>query len=381
MAEKYLGESIGKLGFGFMRLPKIGSDFDYKTINAMVDAYLDAGFTYFDTAYAYPGSEEAMRETLVKRHPRDKYTIATKLPMFLLKEPADMLRTFEESLSRLGTDYIDFYLLHGLSAESNARAEELGAWEFARKLHAEGRVRHYGFSFHDTADKLDEILTNHPDAEFVQLQINYLDWENDEIQSRLVYETARKHNMPVVIMEPVKGGLLASEDSPITTVFKKAAPDKSNASWAVRFAASLDGVITMLSGMNTMAQLRDNIETVKNLEPLSAMETAVVKEAVELLNNTPRVPCTACKYCVEDCPQHINIPDLFEVYNMYLVHNSTANSDYPYMVATRDHGKPSDCIACRVCESHCPQHIAIADHMSDMAKIYDAGSMNNIFDA
>ena len=372
MSDKYLGESIGKLGFGFMRLPRIGNDFDYEAINKMVDAYLAAGFTYFDTAYVYQGSEEAMRETLVKRHPRDAYTIATKLPMFVLKEPADMLRTFEESLERLGTDYIDFYLLHGLDADQNVGAEKIGAWEFAKKMKAEGRVRHYGFSFHDTADKLDEMLTNHPDTEFVQLQINYLDWENDEIQSRLVYETARKHNIPLIIMEPLKGGLLASEDSPITKVFKKAAPDKSIASWAVRYAASLDGVITMLSGMTTMEQLQDNIETVKNLKPLSEMEMAVVKEAIEVLNDTPRVPCTSCKYCLENCPQNINIPQLFDVYNNYLIHNSTANSEFPFMMATQNHGKPSECIACRVCEAHCPQHIAIADHMSDMAKIYEA---------
>ena len=372
MAEQYLGQSIGKLGFGYMRLPRAGNDFDYAAINAMVDKYLDAGFTYFDTAYVYQGSEEAMRETLVKRHPRERYQIATKLPMFVLKEPADMQKTFDESCRRLGTDYIDFYLLHGLDANQNENAEKLGAWEFAKKLKDEGKVRHYGFSFHDTADKLDKILTRHPDAEFVQLQINYIDWDSEDIQSRLVYETARKHGTPIVIMEPLKGGLLASDSSPIRPVLKKAAPDKSVASWAVRFAASLDGVITMLSGMNSMEQLEDNIATIKNLMPLSDAETAVVKEAIGVLNSVPRVPCTSCKYCVEDCPQQINIPQLFELYNTYLVHNSTANSEFSFMMATKDRGKPSDCIACRVCEEHCPQHISIADHMKDMAGIYES---------
>ena len=372
MTEKYIGESIGKLGFGFMRLPTNENGFDFKTINAMVDAYLDVGFTYFDTAYVYQGSEEALREALVKRHPREKYQIATKMPMFMLKEPADMQRTFDESCKRLGTDYIDFYLLHGLDASQNKGAEMIGAWEFAKKLKEEGKVRHYGFSFHDTADKLDEILTRHPDAEFVQLQINYLDWESSDIQSRLVYEIARKHGKPIIIMEPVKGGLLASDTSPIKNIFKEAAPDSSVASWAVRFAASLDGVITMLSGMSSMEQLQDNIQTTKSLKPLSEAETAVVKKAVDVLNSIPRVPCTNCKYCIENCPQKINIPALMEIYSSYLVHNSTANSDFPFMLATREGGKPSDCVACRLCEAHCPQHIGISDILSNMAKLYES---------
>lgn len=372
MTENTLGRSIGKLGFGFMRLPRSGDDFDYAQIDAMVDAFLDAGFTYFDTAYVYQGSEEAMRKTLVERHPREAYQVATKLPMFLLKEPADMRKLFDESCARLGVDVVDFYLLHGLDARANETAEKLGAWEFVKTLKDEGKIRHYGFSFHDTADKLDEILTRHPDAEFVQLQINYLDWDSEDVQSRLVYETALKHGKPVVIMEPLKGGLLASDSSPIRRVLKAAAPGKSLASWAVRFAASLGGVITMLSGMSSLEQLADNIATVKDLKPLTDAETAAVREAVGVLNSVPRVPCTSCKYCVESCPQNINIPDLFGVYNTYLVHNSTANSDFSYMMATKDRGKPSDCIACRACEEHCPQHIVISDHMREMAKIYES---------
>ena len=363
--------SIGKLGFGCMRLPRDKNGFDFKQINDMVDAYLNAGFTYFDTAYVYEGSEEAMRKALVSRHPRDKYQIATKMPMFMINEPADMQRTFDESLARLGTDYIDYYLLHALDAGQNKHAEEVGAWEFAKKLKEDGKVRHYGFSFHDKADKLDEILTRHPDAEFVQLQINYLDWENPEIQSRLICETARKHGKPIIIMEPVKGGLLASDDSPISKMLKNAAPGQSIASWAMRFAAGLDGVLTVLSGMSSLEQVLDNIKTVKNLSPLTDRDRAVINEAVGILNSIPRVPCTSCKYCLENCPQKINIPTLMDVYSTYLVHNSTANSEFPFMMATKDAGKPSDCIACRVCEAHCPQHIDIADIMSEMAKIYE----------
>jgi predicted aldo/keto reductase-like oxidoreductase len=371
MADKYLGESIGKLGFGFMRLPKKDGDFDFETINRMVDLFLDAGFTYFDTAYVYQGSEKAMRETLVRRHPRDRYQIATKLNLMNVEKPDDMQTLFDTSLERLGTEYVDFYLLHGLGAATNEKAEEMGAWDFVRKLKEEGKVRHYGFSFHDTPACLDNILSRHPDAEFVQLQINYLDWDSEDVQSRGVYETARRHQKPVIIMEPVKGGLLASEDSPISKVLRSAEPAASVASWAIRFAASLEGLITVLSGMSSLSQLEDNIATVKNLRPLSAEETEAIHRAVEVLNSTPRVPCTGCRYCVESCPQKISIPALMDIYSNYLVHRTTMNSDFRFSMATKDGGKPSACVACRTCEEHCPQHIGIVDILSQMAALYE----------
>ncbi len=374
MAERYLGESIGKLGFGFMRLPQNDKrdDFDYEQINNMVDAFLDAGFTYFDTAFVYTGSEVAMNKTLVTRHPRDTYTIASKLNLMFCETPEAMHEQFETSLARLGTDYIDFYLLHGLSAASNEKAESFGAWDYVKQLKAEGKVRHWGFSFHDDPEALESMLTAHPDAEFVQLQINYYDWDSEDVQSRRLYEIARAHHTPIVIMEPVKGGLLASTGSPLEAVLKKADPDASVASWAVRFATTLDGVITMLSGMSTMEQLQDNLKTVSNLQPLTDGEKAVIDEAVTVLRSTPRVPCTDCKYCVENCPQQINIPLLFNLYNNYLVHNTTANSEFPFMMATQGRGKPSDCIACGMCEQHCPQHIGIADLMKKMVPLYES---------
>lgn len=371
MSDKYLGESVGKLGFGFMRLPKKGSEFDYEQINRMVDTFLLQGFTYFDTAFIYQGSEEAMRESLVKRHPRQNYQIASKLPMMFLNKPEDMQPTFNTSLQRLGTDYIDFYLLHGLGKDANEKAEKLGAWDFVRDLKAKGKIRHYGFSFHDTPEVLDDILTKHPDAEFVQLQINYLDWDSDDVQSRRLYEVARAHNKPVIIMEPVKGGLLANNDSPIAKILKGANPNASVASWAVRYAASLDGLITMLSGMSSYEQLDDNVKTVSDLKPLNMHEMRAIDEAITILKSIPRVPCTGCRYCIENCPQNINIPDLMEIYSDYLVYNTTANSDFPFHMATMNGGKPSSCITCRVCESHCPQHIEISDVLAKMAPLYE----------
>lgn len=371
MSDTYLGESINKLGFGFMRLPRKGNDFDYTQINKMVDAFLEQGFTYFDTAFVYQGSEEAMRKTLVERHPRDKYTIASKLSFMVANTPEDMQMEIDTSLKRLGTNYIDFYMLHGLGKEQNEKAEKLGGWEFVRNLKEKGIIKHYGFSFHDTPEALDDILTKHPDAEFVQLQINYLDWDSEDVQSRKCYEIARQHNKPVIIMEPVKGGLLASSDSPIKKVLNAADPDASVASWAVRFATSLDGLITMLSGMSSLEQLEDNLKTVKNLKPLDAQELKVIDEAVAVLKSIPGVPCTGCRYCVENCPQKINIPAMMDIYSNYLVYNTTANSDFPFFHATREGGKPSSCITCRVCESHCPQHIEISHILATMAPLYE----------
>lgn len=371
MSDSYLGESIGKLGFGFMRLPRKGHDFDYEAINKMVDRFLEAGFTYFDTAYVYTGSEEALSKTLIKRHPREKFQIASKLNMMSVHKPEDMQLVFETSLKRLDTYYIDYYLLHGLGTMTNKKCEDLGAWEYVKQLKAEGRVKHYGFSFHDSPETLDSILTSHPDAEFVQLQINYLDWDSADVQARKLYEVASKHNKPIIIMEPLKGGLLADSNSTISKLLKTANPDASLASWAIRFVAHLDGLITILSGMNSMEQLDDNIRTVKELQPLTDSEMNALREAVDILRSIPTVPCTDCKYCVENCPQNINIPALMRLYSNYLVYNSTANSDFPFMMATMNKGKPSSCVTCHVCEEHCPQHIDISDIMSKMVPLYE----------
>lgn len=371
MDEIYLGQTIGKLGFGCMRLPRNDDSFDLETVCKMVDTFLENGFTYFDTAYVYQGSEEAVRETLVKRHPRDKYLIATKLPVRIANTAEDLKAFFNTSLERLGVNHIDFYLLHGMDGKLNEKAEALGAWAFIKNLKAQGKIRHYGFSFHGSPEDLDDILTKHPDAEFVQLQINYLDWDSKNVQSRRLYEIARSHNKPITVMEPIKGGMLSSEAAPMSKVLKDVQPDASVASWALRFAASLDGLITVLSGMGSMEQMLDNIGTVKNLKPFNEKEKEAVVEAVEVLRTSPRIPCTGCRYCVEGCPQKINVPLMMNLYSDYLVYNTTANVDHIYEIFIPEGSKAKDCVACRSCEEHCPQHIKIADTIRKLSVLLD----------
>ena len=369
MADSYLGESIKKLGFGLMRLPMIGEEIDMEQTKRMVDTFMEKGFTYFDTAYVYIGgkSEVALKEAVVDRYPRDSFQCATKLPLWDLKEPQEMEKIFQESLDRVGLEYYDFYLLHAMSAERVAKADELGAWDFMKRLKAEGRAKHIGFSFHDSAEALEDILKNHPEMEFVQLQINYADWESDSVQSRKCYEVARKYNKPVIIMEPVKGGSLATMTPEVQKLFKDANPEASIPSWAIRYCASLEGIITVLSGMSNEEQLNDNVSYMEDFQPLTDSERQVVAKAVEILNNTPTIPCTACKYCVDGCPQKINIPGVFSAMNNFTLYNNLPGAKGSYQNAVKDGGKASDCIQCGNCEAHCPQHIQIIEELKKAA--------------
>ncbi len=370
MAEKYLGESIKKLGFGLMRLPMKGEEIDIEQVKKMADTFIAKGFTYFDTAYVYIGgkSEVALKEAVVDRYPRDSFQCASKLPLWDLKDKADMERVFQESLTRAGLEYYDFYLLHALNKDSAQKAEDLGAWEFMKSIKEQGRAKHIGFSFHDSAEVLDDILTKHPEAEFVQLQINYADWDSENVQSRLCYETARKHDKPVIIMEPVKGGSLATMTPEVQKLFKDANPNLSVPSWAVRFAASLEGLITVLSGMSTEEQLNDNVSYMENFQPLSESEQGVVKQAVEILNSIPTIPCTACKYCVDGCPQKINIPGVFSAMNQLTLYGDEKRAKGHYSNATKDGGKAGECIQCGACQGHCPQHLEIIELLKDAAE-------------
>ncbi len=373
MADKYLGESIKKLGFGLMRLPMIGDEVDIEQVKQMVDVYMSKGFTYFDTAYVYAGgkSERALGEAVVKRYPRDSFVCASKLPLWDLKDRESMEAIFQESLDRASLTYYDFYLLHSMGKEAAQKAEEFGAWQFLQDLKAQGRIRHMGFSFHDKPEVLDDILTKHPEAEFVQLQINYADWESENVQSRACYEVARKHQKPVIIMEPVKGGSLATMPEEIQKVFKAAEPEMSVPSWAVRFAASLEGLVTVLSGMSSLEQLNDNVSYMEHFQPLTAEERGVIDRAVEILKSIPTIPCTGCKYCVDGCPQKINIPGIFSTMNNFSLYNNRAGAQNSYGRVTREGGKASDCLQCGNCEAHCPQHIQIIETLKQAAAIFE----------
>ena len=364
-------DKIGKLGFGYMRLPRKGGGFDMEEIEKMADTFIESGGTYFDAAYVYEGAEVALRESIIKRYPRETIQIATKLNMHLVERPEHLEQQFNTSLERLGTDHVDFYLLHGLNAMASKKAEELGAWAYLSELKAKGLVRHMGFSFHAQPEELDEILSKHPEAEFTQIQLNFIDWYNPKIQSRSMYEIARKYDLPIVVMEPVKGGMLAGNTSPIAGMLREANPNASLASWALRFVAQLDGVFVTLSGMSSYDQVADNIATFSDLKPLSSEEQAVLEKAVDIFDSIKRIDCTSCRYCVDDCPSKIPIPTLVGIYNDYLVYNTKTNLDHGYRLWTGNAGKAGDCTACRVCESICPQKIEIADTMAKISALFD----------
>ena len=357
-----------KLGFGCMRLPlknkKIGGSVDLERTKEMVDYYLNEDFTYFDTAYMYHDgrSERSVREALVNRYPRESFLLADKMPVGMLVLKGDTSRIFRHQLKRCGVEYFDYYLLHALNAKYLERAEKLGVFEYLLGKKAEGKIKKLGFSFHDSAEVLDRILTRHPEMEFVQLQINYLDWEDEKVQSRLCYEVARKHGKDIIVMEPVKGGKLANVPEKVEKIFKEVHPDWSPASWAVRFTASLEGVICVLSGMSDMAQLRDNTSYMKDFEPLGEREMNLLKTAAGIINNKESIPCTSCRYCVAGCPVDIPIPEYFTAYNKKLA----GDKDYKeyFDSSTDKKGRADMCIKCRKCEQACPQHIEISDKLN-----------------
>lgn len=366
-----------KLGFGTMRMPlkdsKDQTNVDLEQVCRMVDVFLKQGFTYFDTAYMYHdyASERIVRKTLVERHKRDSFQLATKLPTMMLKEKEDMEQIFNEQLEKCGVEYFDYYLLHCLNVANYDICKKLGCFDFVMQKKKEGKIRKIGFSFHDKADVLELILKEHPEMEFVQLQINYLDWENENVQSGKCYELAVKYGKDIIVMEPVKGGTLAKIPDQAEALLKQYAPEQSIASWAVRYAASLPNVFMVLSGMSNYEQMLDNISYMKDFVPLNQEEEALLHEAVDIIENSIAVPCTACKYCVEGCPKNIPIPDYFKLYNLYEKFREGSRTRDKYYNLAQDHGKASDCIACGNCERHCPQNLQIIDYMRKVAEVYD----------
>ena len=373
--ERFLGESTPKLGFGLMRLPR-GEDgkYDQKQVEEMIDRFMAAGMTYFDTAFAYDGgdSERVANTALVQRYPRDSFTLATKLCSWSHAEnPQAARQQLDISLERSGAGYFDYYLLHSIQEGSYKLYEDYKLWNFVEEEKAKGRIRHWGFSFHDTPELLDRVLTEHPGAEFVPLQINSADWEDPRILSRANYEVARKHGKAVVIMEPVKGGILANPPRAVQEILRSANPDASFASWAIRFAASLDGVLTVLSGMSTLGQMDDNLSYMKDFQPLSAEEQKVIEKAREALASAKSVPCTACHYCTPGCPQKIAIPEIFAARNQQLVWERMEAGQKAYQRATEKGGLASGCIECGQCESVCPQQIPIIEWLKECAQVFE----------
>ena len=369
-----------KLGFGLMRLPLLdandGGSIDIEQTKKMVDLFIERGFTYFDTAWMYCDfkSESATKEVLVDRYPRDKYTLATKLHAGFIKTKEDRDKIFNEQLKKTGVEYFDYYLLHDIGTHHYEIYEKLDCFTWLKDKKEKGLVKNIGFSFHDNAELLDKILTAHPEIEFVQLQINYLDWDSEGVQSRKCYEVATKHNKPVIVMEPVKGGTLAKVPSSVEDIFKDYNKKASIPSWAIRFAASLDNVMMVLSGMSNMEQILDNTEYMMNFEKLNDKERELISQAVDLINSNITVACTGCSYCTDGCPMNIAIPKYFSLYNAdkqeIKEKDWTPQGEY-YNNLTKTFGKASDCVECGQCEGVCPQHLHIIDRLKDVAEYFE----------
>ncbi len=372
----YLGENIKKLGFGLMRLPQKDGVIDVEQTKAMVDRFMDAGFTYFDTAWAYAGSEDAIRQALVERYPRESFQLATKNAAWInCKTREEAISQFDTSLRQTGAGYFDFYLLHNLGESRTKYFDDFDLWTWVQEKKAEGLIRHVGFSFHSTPEELDAILTAHPEMEFVQLQINYADWDYPAVQSRRCYEVARAHGKPVIIMEPVKGGMLANPPESVQKILRSAEPDMSISSWAIRFAANLEGVITVLSGMSNVAQMEDNLSYMKDFTGLTDAEKETLQAAQDEIHRIPMVPCTTCNYCAKVCPMHIGISGTFTAMNYLTLYHDLPAAKHQEEWLVGGHGlKPAnECIKCSKCEQACPQHIAIRDELKKAhAALYQA---------
>ena len=373
MASDHLEVPSKRLGFGCMRLPVVGEDharIDVAEFGRMADEFIERGFTYFDTAYMYHDqmSESAVGKAVVARHPRDSFTLATKMPLSMLgdADEARQAATFEEQLRRLGTDHVDYYLAHNVNLNTYETAKRLHTFEFIAEQKRAGRVRWMGFSFHDSAAMLEQVLTDHPEVDFVQLQINWLDWSSPSIQSGKCYEVARAHGKPVVVMEPIKGGTLANLPDRALAELRRANPEASPAEFALRYAASLEGVMCVLSGMSAPGQLDENTRFMGDFKPLSSAERSALVRAAKVLRAEQAVPCTSCRYCTRGCPKHIDIPTYFSAYNAFRRGQGAGHEQMYYRQMVRRQPGPADCVRCGRCETACPQHILIRDMLQEV---------------
>lgn len=361
-----------KLGFGCMRLPLLESkEINIEEFKKMVDYFIDHGFTYFDTAHGYHSgkSELALKEGLTKRYPRDRYQLTNKLSSSFFKTEEDIMPFFNSQLEACGVEYFDYYLMHAQSKENYGQYMDCHAYEVGKKLKEMGKIKHLGISFHDSAEFLEKIINEHPEIEIVQIQLNYYDYESANVQSRKCYEVLKKHNIPAIIMEPVKGGILANVSNEVKDIYKKVTTG-SPASMAVRFAASFPLVQMVLSGMSNLDQVKDNVSYMEDFIPLSAEEYHAIAAAMVVLTNQKKIECTACRYCTDGCPKKIDIPGIFACYNQWQQFKEW-NCKYYYSLITAHGGKASECIKCGKCENICPQHLKIRDYLQEISKEFD----------
>lgn len=361
-----------KLGFGFMRLPMDGGNVDHAYVNRMVDYFMENGFNYFDTAYGYHDgkSETAIRECLTSRYPRDQYILTDKLTEEYFHSEEEIRPFFEKQLQACGVDYFDCYLMHAQNQEIYAKFQERNAYQVVRELRDEGKIKHFGISFHDRPEVLEQILAENPDIEVVQIQLNYVDYEDPAVEAKRCYEVCRQYDKPVIVMEPVKGGNLVKLPKEAMDILEDL-HHGSPASYAIRFAADFEGVIMVLSGMSTMEQVEDNVSFMKEFEPLTEQERDAVSRVSEIFRKQNLISCTACRYCIQGCPQNISIPDLFACMNAKKAYNDWNSEFYYNTVHTARNGKASACIRCGKCEFVCPQHLPIRELLADVAETFE----------
>lgn len=373
MSNPFFKEINKNFGFGCMRLPMNGDKVDIEQTKQMVDLFMKNGFNYFDTAHGYISgmSEPAIRDAVSKRYPRESFILTNKLTVNYFNSQEEIRPLFQQQLEACGVDYFDFYLMHAQDGAIYEKFRKCKAYETALALKAEGKIKHFGISFHDKADVLERILTDYPQIEAVQIQFNYVDYDDASVEGRKVYEVCEKFGKPVIVMEPVKGGSLVHLPEKAQKVFDDLHSGMSNASYALRFAGSFPNICVVLSGMSNMEQMTDNISFMKDFHHLSDTEMAAVQKVCQIFRSMNMIPCTACHYCTDGCPMKIRIPDLFSCYNLKTIFHNW-NQDYYYSnILTRENGKASDCIKCGQCEMICPQHLKITELLENVAKEFE----------